>query len=90
MQIPCPFCGSRDLREFTYFGDASRGIPTLKADFDTWATYVWVRKNPRGRLSEHWQHTHGCRQFLQISRDTGTHEIFDVRLAGAHSEERQQ
>lgn len=82
MQIPCPFCGSRDVREFTYFGDASRAIPALSDGFDVWAEYVWSRENPRGRHSEHWQHTHGCRQFLRVARDTLTHEIFGAELSG--------
>jgi len=48
MQIDCPWCGSRDLREFTYMGDASRKIPRLSDSEDTWATYVYERPNPRG------------------------------------------
>lgn len=90
MQIPCSFCGTRDLREFTYMGDASRRIPTLNADVDTWADYVWARKNPRGKHEEHWQHTHGCRQFICLERDTLTHEIFAATAIGPHAEEAAQ
>lgn len=86
MQIPCPFCGTRDLREFTYMGDASREIPPLAADFETWADYVWSRRNPRGPHHEHWQHSHGCRQFMRVVRDTATHEISDVQAVGPHVE----
>lgn len=90
MQIPCPFCGTRDLREFTYMGDASRRVPTLDADFDTWAEYVWARKNPRGQHQEHWQHTHGCRRFMCLERDTLTHEIHGVKAIGPHAQEAAQ
>ena len=82
MQIHCPICGSRDLREYTYMGDASREIPALEADFDRWASYVWERTNPRGPHQEHWQHSYGCRQFLKVTRDTTTHEIHDIILLG--------
>ena len=83
MQISCPYCGTRDLREFTYAGDASRKTPAIEADFDTWASYVWERGNPRGRHHEFWQHTHGCRQFMKVIRDTASHEIHDVAAIGS-------
>jgi len=86
MQIDCPWCGSRDLREFTYMGDASRKIPRLSDSEDTWATYVYERPNPRGPHAEFWQHTFGCRQFLRVVRDTVTHDIHSVEMAGPHAE----
>ena len=82
MKIDCPCCGARDLREFTYIGDALRKSPTLDADFDTWAKYVWERENPRGKHREFWQHTYGCRQFLDVERDTVSHEIHSAELVG--------
>ena len=27
MRIPCPYCGSRDVAEFTYLGDATLQRP---------------------------------------------------------------
>ena len=27
MRIPCPFCGERDVHEFTYLGDATLERP---------------------------------------------------------------
>ena len=90
MQINCPHCGSRDVREFTYMGDASRDIPVLDADFDTWARYVWERVNPCGPHEEHWQHSHGCRQFMKVNRNTATHEILSVVAIGPFSGEKPQ
>jgi len=86
MQIPCPVCGRRDVREFTYIGDAWRKSPALDADTETWAKYVWERTNPRGPHKEHWQHSHGCRQFLAVVRDTASHAILSADLAGPHAE----
>ncbi len=85
--IDCPHCGLRDQTEFTYGGDATRSFPGLDCtDMDTWNEYVFLRDNPRGRHSEYWQHTQGCRRFLRVERDTATHEIHSVTdAAGAPS-----
>ncbi len=82
MRILCPCCGERDAREFTYCGDASRVMPALDAEADAWAAYVWGRKNPRGPHEEYWQHAHGCRHWLRVTRNTETHEILSVLLEG--------
>ena len=68
MRIPCPFCGSRDLAEFMFRGDAG-------------AEDVCLRDNPAGRLHELWRHAQGCRQWLVVERDTLTHEVFGAILA---------
>ena len=80
MRINCPYCGERDHHEFTYGGDASKQRPTYDDDnLDHWYEYVFLRQNPRGRHSEYWQHSNGCRQWLRVERDTLTHDIFSVR-----------
>lgn len=85
MRINCPYCGSRDLREFTFHGEAcasSRarapcepGAPSDPVD----ATYL--RDNPAGRSTGWWTHDQGCRSWLLIERDNRSHEIFSVSLA---------
>lgn len=82
MLIHCPHCGPRDLAEFTYIGDATRPRPALDAPRAAWCAYLYERSNPMGRHLEHWQHTAGCRAILVVERDTLTHEIHGVRLAG--------
>ncbi|MEE8429103.1 MAG: sarcosine oxidase subunit delta [Gammaproteobacteria bacterium] len=82
MQIKCPYCGVRDHHEFTYGGDASRVRPSLDDDnLVRWYEYVFLRKNPRGRHQEYWQHSNGCRQWLRVDRDTVTHEIYAIHPA---------
>ena len=82
MRITCPDCGPRDVSEFRYVGDATRRFPALDAGQAEWASFVWDRENPRGAHAEHWQHQHGCRQFLRVVRDTATHEIASVEIVG--------
>jgi len=81
----CPFCGLRDQSEFTY-GREKAAIPALAADRDAWQRYVYDRENPAGPHAEWWHHNHGCRQWLEIRRDTVTHEVLDVRPARPASE----
>ena len=56
MRIPCPFCGDRDLTEFTYLGDAAFERPD-PADDDAANLFhaaVYLRDNPCGPHDEWW------------------------------------
>ena len=84
MIITCPHCGPRDLAEFSYRGDATRKRPDPASDDQTaWNAYVYDRANPAGEHREIWQHSGGCRSHLVVTRNTLTHEILSVALAGA-------
>lgn len=85
MRITCPFCGERDSGEFVIAGDAGVRRPRIDApeaeDSQTrFVEAVYVRDNPAGRHAELWYHAMGCRSWLQVSRDTRTHEIFAATL----------
>jgi methylglutamate dehydrogenase subunit B len=77
MRIPCPYCGHRDVREFTYLGDATveRPYPNGADALDRFVDYVYMRDNPAGPHREFWYHGAGCQTWLVVSRDTRTHEI---------------
>ena len=81
IRIPCPFCGTRDHTEFSYEGDATVEYPALDASEDDWFEAVYLRDNPRGPHTEYWRHAYGCGAFLEVERDTVTHEIGAVTLA---------
>ena len=77
MRIPCPFCGPRDAHEFAYLGDATvtrpdPAAPDAPAQFHD---YVYLRDNPADSHRELWYHAAGCRQWLEVTRDTRTHAI---------------
>ncbi|MEI6836247.1 MAG: sarcosine oxidase subunit delta [Alcaligenaceae bacterium] len=76
----CPFCGKRDQSEFTYVREATE-IPALDASQPTWQQYVYERDNPRGPHREWWHHNHGCKQILELVRDTMTHEVISIKAA---------
>ena len=78
MRIPCPYCGPRDLQEFSYHGDATLKRPGAESAFHD---YVYLRDNPAGPHREYWQHVAGCRSWLVVTRDTRTHEITAAAFA---------
>lgn len=83
MRIDCPFCGERDLSEFTYLGDAGFRRPPSEAEglADRFYEAVYLRDNPAGPHQELWYHAAGCLSWLQVTRDTRTHEILAVQFA---------
>lgn len=75
--IPCPWCGEREEIEFKCGGPAPVAYPTDPETIDdaTWARYVYFRPNPKGRLTERWVHSAGCRRWFNVERDTVSHQI---------------
>jgi heterotetrameric sarcosine oxidase delta subunit len=81
MRLNCPICGERDLREFTYQGDAVMlSRPDAEADSETWSAWLHLRDNPAGRTRELWYHEAGCCAWLVVERDTTTHAVLSVDL----------
>jgi heterotetrameric sarcosine oxidase delta subunit len=87
LQIPCPFCGPREEIEFHYAGQAHLKAPREAVDDVRWSRYLYFRDNPVGRYTERWVHSHGCRRWINLVRDTMTHEITAVYLAGERPED---
>jgi methylglutamate dehydrogenase subunit B len=82
MLITCPYCGPRDVSEYTYQGDGNRTRPDpASTDQEAWNAYVYDRLNPRGEHHEFWQHSGGCRAHLKVTRNTLTHVISSVAFA---------
>lgn len=81
--LTCPHCGERDLGEFHYGGDAGKVRPGRECDDEAWARYRFFRRNPKGLASELWCHVAGCGQWLEIERDTATHEIHRAKEPGS-------
>jgi heterotetrameric sarcosine oxidase delta subunit len=92
MLITCPYCGPRDVSEFTYQGDGNRTRPDpASTDQQAWNAYVYDRVNIAGDHNEIWQHSGGCRVHLAVTRSTMTHKVSSVafvREAGHKKHER--
>jgi sarcosine oxidase subunit delta len=87
MRLPCPFCGTRDIREFSYLGDATvaRPDPDRADALARFVDYVYVRNNPAGPHREFWYHGAGCQCWIVVARDTRTHEILGAEPASKAS-----
>jgi heterotetrameric sarcosine oxidase delta subunit len=86
MLITCPYCGPRDVIEFTYQGDGNRIRPDpASTDQAAWNAYVYDRVNTAGPHREIWQHSGGCRAHLEVVRNTLNHRIDSVAYAGVRA-----
>lgn len=83
MRIACPCCGTRDRREFTYYGAAVfLDRPSPDAGDAAWDAYLHLRENPAGPTRDLWYHD-PCATWLEVSRNTVTHDITATRaIAG--------
>jgi heterotetrameric sarcosine oxidase delta subunit len=77
MLIACPHCGERAHVEFSYARTVDAILPLEATPADA-ARILYQRENPRGVSDELWRHTHGCRAWVRVTRDTVTHEISAV------------
>ena len=78
--IDCPYCGPRDQQEFSCGGEGHIVRPRMPSSLsdDEWADYVFMRKNPKGIQYERWVHSHGCRRWFNVARNTATDRILAV------------
>jgi methylglutamate dehydrogenase subunit B len=83
VKITCPFCGPRTLVEYSYAGSAEVARPVPDAPMVEWNAFLHLRVNAYGMTQEYWQHVAGCRAVLVVTRDTRSHAIASVRMAGA-------
>jgi sarcosine oxidase subunit delta len=72
--IACPFCGERPEIEFSYGGQAHLARPSdpAAASDEQWASFLYLRDNPKGVHAERWRHVHGCGRFFNALRDTAS------------------
>ena len=83
--IPCPCCGPRSEEEFSYGNEAHIARPKEPETLSDaeWAEFVFMRTNAMGVFLERWVHTHGCRRWFNVARDTVSYEILTVYEMGA-------
>ncbi len=82
--IDCPWCGPRAESEFGYGGEAHIARPKNpeKLSDEDWGDYVFMRANVKGVLLERWCHSHGCRRWFNLARDTVSYRILAVYRMG--------
>jgi sarcosine oxidase subunit delta len=83
--IDCPYCGKRPETEFHCGGQAHVARPEKPVDVNDqdWASFLFVRDNPRGVHAERWNHLHGCGRWFNALRDTVSDRFIETYLMGA-------
>lgn len=79
IQLPCPWCGPRNVSEFRRQGELISRPDVATTRPRQWRRYLYVRRNPDDWVEEGWYHTAGCRRFIRVRRHTGTNETEVVR-----------
>jgi sarcosine oxidase subunit delta len=74
--IPCPYCGPRNVSEYGYAGEQRRRPDPAASDPAQWRSYLYLRANAAGRVTETWLHRAGCGRYLTVERDTVTNEVW--------------
>ncbi len=82
--IKCPWCGARDQTEFSCYGEAHIVRPEQPDQLsdEQWGDYVFFRTNTKGTHYERWLHTHGCRRWFNVARNTVTDHIYATYKPG--------
>lgn len=82
--IKCPYCGERDMTEFSHGGEGHivRPAEPEKLSDEEWGDYIFFRKSPKGVHYERWVHTHGCRRWFNAVRDTVTDQFLGFYKTG--------
>ncbi|MDI3329188.1 MAG: sarcosine oxidase subunit delta [Micrococcus sp.] len=75
IQIPCPWCGPRNVTEFHHYGPSATRPSVADTTVEGWHRYLYFRANPLGPVEESWYHAAGCRRFVAVVRDTHSNQI---------------
>ena len=83
MRIPCPFCGERDVREFSYLGDATLDAARRHASRGRGHARLRLsaRQPGRARIASSGITAPAAAAWLVVTRDTRTHAIDSARVA---------
>jgi sarcosine oxidase subunit delta len=77
--LVCPNCGTREVTDFGFGGEASARPASRPAPRDLY-DYIYFRRNVAGVQREWWTHRSGCRAWFLAERDTRTNEVLWTAL----------
>ena len=80
--LECPYCGVHaEETELHAGGEAHISRETVGSNDESFETYLFMRKNPKGVHFERWRHTAGCGKWFHAARSTTTLEVFGTYSA---------
>ena len=82
LMLKCPSCGvTAEETEFAPGGEAHLQRFGPGSEDQSFADYMFSRKNPRGVHFERWRHAFGCGKWFHAARCTATLEVFGTYTA---------
>ena len=82
LTLHCPYCGVQACEtELHAGGEAHISRATVGSNDESFETYLFMRKNPKGVHFERWRHTAGCGKWFHAARSTTTLEVFGTYSA---------
>ena len=75
--VTCPNCGPRNSSDLRNAGEVVPRPDPQTASLHEWRSYLYLRENPAGWVTETWYCRSGCRRYFTIERNTATNEIRD-------------
>ncbi len=76
LQLNCPNCGKRPVEEFAH--GHMPVVPDSITDPEEWEfNRAFLRDNTEGIQREAWFHTHGCRRWMVVERDTRIDRVIE-------------
>ena len=82
LMLKCPNCGvTAEETEFSPGGEAHLKRFGSGSEDQSFADYLFTRKNPRGVHFERWRHAFGCGKWFHAARCTATLEVFGTYSA---------
>jgi heterotetrameric sarcosine oxidase delta subunit len=72
--LTCPNCGTREVTDFGFGGEAS-ARPATRPSARELNAYIYFRRNAAGVQREWWHHRSGCRAWFLAERDTRTNHV---------------
>jgi len=81
--VPCPNCGPRNSTDLRYGGESTSRPDPATVNADQWRSYLHLRDNPAGWLTETWYCRSGCRRYFVLERNTVTNEFRRPPLPGS-------
>jgi heterotetrameric sarcosine oxidase delta subunit len=83
--IPCPWCGPRGAEELRFVGDVRTRPDPATATPEEWRSYLYLRPNEAGWVTETWFHRAGCQRYFVVERHRVTNEIRAARPPAAQT-----
>lgn len=80
--VPCPVCGPRNSADLVSKGESVRRPDPNTTNEIEWRSYLYLRSNQAGWVTETWYCRNGCQRYFSLERNTITNEFRNPPIPG--------